>query len=507
MTVRRPLAALLLLLFHCSCDPAPAAETAPAPAPEYTPDMASLSQHVAAPEWFQDAKLGIYFHWGVYTVPAFDSEWYPYNMFQEGSRVFEHHRAKYGDVTEFGYHDFVPLFTADKFDPEAMAELLQYAGARFSGPVSQHHDGFALWDSDVNPWNAADKGPKRDLLGEYAAALRKRDMKLIATFHHARNLQRNQNDTYDTFDSHFAWREDWPTATEDPELRKLYGNLPADEFHDYWLDQLEEVIDQYDPDIVWFDSWLNLIPRDYRNRFMAYYLNHARQTGQEVVMVYKQSDLPREIAVQDIEQGGRQDVTEKPWMTDVTLSNESWSYVEGQTYKSPALVVRNMIDVVSKNGVVLLNCSPRADGSLPQEQIDLLRAIGDWMQDHGEAFFNTRPWDLYGLGTATAEAGHFGGQSATVEYTARDVRFTQSKDQRTLYIHFLGQPAGGTIELPLMSAHRYEPHGEIERITLLGDGRELDFEMTDTNFTIEFPAGAGNDVATVLKVELDPEGW
>ena len=471
----------------------------------YTPDHESLVKHEAAPEWFQDAKLGIYFHWGVYTVPAFDSEWYPYWMHQKGSPVHKHHLEKYGDITEFGYHDFVPMFTAEKFDAEKWADMFAYAGAKFSGPVAQHHDGFAMWDSEVNPWNSMDKGPKRDITGEMATALRKRDIKLITTFHHARNLQRNQDDkdNYDTFDSHFAWDENWPTATEDPELRKLYGNIPADEFHEYWLAQLEEVIEKYNPDIVWFDSWLNVIPWEYRNKFMAYYLNHARERDQEVVMVYKQSDLPRDAAVQDIEQGGREDVTDRPWMTDVTLSNQSWCYVEGQTYKTADLVVRNMIDVVSKNGVVLLNVSPRADGSIPEAQQEVLRDIGDWMKDHGEAFFGTRPWDLYGFGTATAEAGHFGGQSATVAYTADDVRFTQSKDHKTLYLHFLGKPEAGRKSLALMSAHRYTPHTPIKKITVLGSGENVPFEMLDHDFFVDIPAKGLNEIATVLKFELE----
>ena len=338
-----------------------------------------------------------------------------------------------------------------------------------------------------------------------AAALRKRNIKLITTFHHARNLQRNQLDTanYDVFDSHFAYRPEWPTATTDPELRKLYGNIPTDEFHEYWLEQLREVIDQYDPDIVWFDSWLDLIPHAYRNRFMAYYLNHAQQTGQEVVMAYKQHDLPHKIGVQDIEQGGRQDITEKPWMTDVTLSNQSWCYVEGQTYKSASLVIRNMIDVVSKNGVVLLNVSPRADGTLPDAQQKVLREIGDWMKANGESFHNTRPWDIYGFGTAKAEAGHFGGQSATVEYTGADVRFTQSKDEKTLYMTFLGKPAAGKRSFALMANHRYSPHTPIKKVTILGSGVDVPFEMLDHDFFLWIPEEGRSEVATVLRFDLE----
>lgn len=348
---------LVLLGFGCESPSAEQSNTGTKEATTYVPTWESLSNHDEAPEWLQDSKLGIYFHWGVYTVPAFGNEWYPRKMYLPGTPEFEYHKTKYGDQTEVGYHDFVPKFTAAQFDAEEWADLFEKAGAKFGGPVAQHHDGFAMWASKVNPWNVLDKGPKRDITGELSQALRKRDMKLVTTFHHSRNLQRNKSnpDYWDGYNSHYPYEPNYHTSQENNELAKLYGNIPEQEFYQYWSDQINEVVNQYQPDLIWFDSWLNFMPQDRVRQMCADYFNAAERNGQAVAIGYKQSDLPREVGIQDIEQGGRRDITERPWMTDITLSNTSWCYVEGQTYKTAALVMRNLIDVVSKNGVVLLN--------------------------------------------------------------------------------------------------------------------------------------------------------
>ncbi|RTE54018.1 alpha-L-fucosidase [Arenibacter aquaticus] len=473
---------------------------------EYQANWESLSQHKEAPEWFKDAKFGIYFHWGVYSVPAFGSEWYPSKMYIKGTAEYEHHQKVYGKQSTYGYHEFVPQFKAEKFDADEWVALFKNAGAKFAGPVAQHHDGFAMWDSEINPWNAADKGPKRDITGELANALRKNDMKLITTFHHARNLQRNAENPkkWGNFDSHFTYDPSYHTSTEEPELRKLYGNIPTNEFHEYWSAQIKEVVDKYHPDAIWFDSWLNFIPESRVQQMCAQYFNTAKENGQEVLIGYKQWDLPKEVGIQDIEQGGKRDITERAWMTDITLSNQSWSYVTGQTYKPAPLVMRNLIDVVSKNGVVLLNVSPKADGSIPEEQRKVLGEMGNWFSKYGEAIYNTKPWDLYGFGDASAGEGHFGGQSATVEYSANDIRFTQSKDEKSLYLIFLGKPeVGKEVTLRLLAKHRYSPHSAIKRIVLLGTDTEVEYDLNDENFKLIIPEAPMDEIATVLKFELE----
>lgn len=473
----------------------------------YTPDWESLSKHNEAPEWFQDAKFGIYFHWGLYSVPAFGSEWYPRTMHLRGSRDYKYHIETYGELSEFGYHDFVPMFKAEKFDATEWAQLFKDAGAKFAGPCAQHHDGFAMWDSEVNPWNAKDKGPKVDITGELEKEIRKQGLKLITTFHHARLLQRNvgQPNSEDfNYDSHYPYDSAFATSTTDPELMKLYGIMSKEEFNAYWFDQLKEVIDQYSPDIIWFDSWLNLIPENTRQEFCAYYLNHSKKLNKDVVIAYKQHDIDSRVGVLDIEQGGKRDVSESSWMTDVTLSTRSWCYIEGQQYKTADLVVRNMIDVFSKNGVILLNISPKSDGTIPQEQQGVLREIGTWFKEYGEAVYNTRAWKKFGFGTAKASDGAHGGQKATLQYTASDVRFTLAKDNKAIYLFLLGKPeVGATVSLNDFVKHRYPAPTPIENITLLNSDVKVQWSIDDKNGLLTIPDAVYNDIANVFKLELE----
>lgn len=477
---------------------------------QYKPNVESLSQHKAAPEWFADAKLGIYFHWGPYSVPAYSSEWYPRNMYIEGSNVQKFHESHFGKLGTFDYHNFIPMFKAEHFDPEEWAELFQQSGAKFAGPVAEHHDGFAMWKSDINPWNAGDMGPKRDILGELFQALNKRDMKTIATFHHARNGQRNANKPENWgrngYDSHFPYDPKLITATTDSKLRMLYGNFEKiDDFNQYWLAQVNEVVDKYSPDIIWYDSWLNMLPEDYLNQMAAHFFNNGLKNKKEGVICRKQNDLPLAYSVEDIEQGGRKDIYPSPWMTDITLSQNSWMYVEGQTYKDAALVVRNMIDVWSKNGVVLLNLSPRADGVINQEQRVVLKQIGEWLKINGEAVYGTRPHHIFGYGPARADDGTHGGQSSKIEYSADDIRFTVAKNKKAMYVFFLGKPlAGKRIELRAIGGyHRDIPPSPVKKVSVLGSNVTVKWELTTESFFLTMPSEGLNDIATVFKFELE----
>ena len=474
---------------------------------DYQANWESLSKHNQSPEWFSDAKLGIYFTWGVHTVPAHGSEWYPYFIYRnEGHENEKFHRETYGDPKDFNYHDFVPMFKAEHFDAVEWAQLFKDAGAKFAGPCAQHHDGYALWDSEVNPWNSADRGPKKDLTGELGKAIKGQGLKFITTFHHARNGQRYATDTahWGGYNSHFTYHPDYASSSTDPDTAKLYGNIPEAEFNQYWFDQLKEVIDQYSPDIMWFDSWLNLIPEQYRQDFTAYYLNEAKKKNQEVVIAYKQNDIPKTIGILDIEQGGKKDLSESVWLTDVTLSTKSWCYIEGQEYKPAELVVRNMIDVWSKNGIVLLNISPKANGIIVQEQRDILHKIGAWMKKHEEAVYETRPFDFNGFGIAKAGDGHFGGQSATVEYTKNDGRFLKSKDGKFLYLFMLGKPDVGTeIEIRGLAQHDFYPTNGFKKITVMGSGAEAKWHFALRNFILTVPDTEMDEIATVFKIELN----
>lgn len=472
----------------------------------YEENWTSLSRHEPMPGWLRDGKFGVYFTWGLYTVPEAFTEWYPRAMYEEGNPVFEHHKSTYGDQSEFGYHHFVPMFTAEKFDAETWADAVKESGAVFGGLVAEHHDGYSLWKSDVNPWNTAATGPERDISGELERAIRARGLKFLATFHHARQLQRNAcEDNGGGYDSHFIYNEEWHTSSKDAQLRLLYGNMTEEEFHEFWFDKLKEVIDGYSPDLIYFDSWLNLIPEEYRQRFCAYYFNRAEERGQQVGVTYKQNDFPLAVGIKDIEQGGHLEIHPVPWMTDATITFGSWSYTtDNSRIKPSSMVIHSLIDIVSKNGVLLLNGSPRADGSIPDDQRQVFREIGQWLRANGEAIYGTRPWWIHGAGSTSPILNVHGGMTTTNVFTSDDYRYTQSKDGKSLYLIFLGPlEPGKRIRIRDLAPHRYPPTTPVKKVVELETGAEVLLEQMDNAFYFTVPDIRTNDVAVVFKMMLE----
>lgn len=481
------------------------------PKQDYQLDWSEFEDYDRQPEWFQDAKLGIYFHWGVYSVPAFGNEWYPRNMHFEGKKEYDHHIETYGPLDEFGYHDFVPMFKAEHFDAAEWADLFKKAGARFAGPVAEHHDGFAMWDSEVTPWNVADKGPMRDITGEIEKAVRSEGMKFIATFHHARNLQRPEEDPDRKYphrwyqrDSHFPTVEGFATVSEDAELKYLYGNMDeAQWLEEVWLGKLKEVIDKYSPDIIWFDSWLHEIPESYRLEYLQYYNGEAAKKGQDVVTTFKQHDLPDNVAVFNIEKGGKTEISEDVWQSDDTISLGSWCYTESLRIKPASMVVHGLIDIVSKNGVLLLNVSPKADGTIPENQRDVLLRMGQWLERNGEAIYETRPWLVHGEGPTGWEKGTHGGMKTTNVYTSEDKRYTRSKDGSFVFAHVLGEPeVGGEIVLSSFSKNAVGAKVGISEITIIGSDESVKWSRSDDGIHIEAPVDSHSDIAIVYRLKV-----
>lgn len=465
----------------------------------YEATTESLSKHNATPEWFRDAKFGIYFHWGVYSVPAYGNEWYPRAMYDTSSHYHKNHVENWGKPDEFPYSKFVPMFKAEKFDAEEWAQLFKESGARFAGPVAEHHDGFAMWDTDLTPWNSMDRGPKRDITGELEKAIRKRDMKFVTTFHHARNSLWMKDP--DKFQKKRGWsghygtaKENYPSVLEDKDEAFLYGDMPRDEFHAMWKGKLLEVIDKYDPDMIWFDAWLYEIDDQTENEFLAYYFNHAAKKGKDVVVTCKNLDLPRSIAVQDFEKGRTSELTDYAWLTDDTLSWGSWSYTENLELKKVSTVIHTLADIVSKNGQLLLNISPKANGIIPENQKEALREIGRWLKTNGEAIFDTRPWLSFGEGpTRITKGGHFLGK---IFYTNRDIRYTRSKDGQTLYAIVLGPPAEGKITLTHVTAE------SAPTVTMLGGSKLKASLNAEGHVVVSVQPGALADAcAYVMKIE------
>jgi alpha-L-fucosidase len=465
------------------------------------------------PDWFKDAKFGIYFHWGVYSVPAFGNEWYPRTMHVKGTETYKHHLNTYGHPSDFGYHDFVPLFRAEHFDAEEWADLFVKAGARFAGPVAEHHDGFAMWDSEASPWNSMDKGPRKDVTGELEKAIRGRGLRFLTTFHHARHLQRykgkeeevltrEKNLHYQFRKSHYPLYPGMPPTLDDPELNYLYGNIPEPRWlEEVWYAKLKEVVDTYSPDLIYFDSWLNYIPDSMRLRFCTYYLNHALEKEKEVVIARKQMDLPLDCSVDDFEKSRKNHLAEKAWMTDETISKGSWCYTEKLQVRPTSELLHILIDIVSKNGVLLLNISPRSDGTIPGDQQQVLLELGAWLERYGEAIYGTRPWYTFGEGP-TQEPGHeHPGAFQGITYTAGDIRYTTSGN--SVYALFLGEPERGSEVLLESFSQQYTGREiQVTNLSIPGCTDTLEWSMNAKGLHIKLPAGGLDPMSTVLKIKI-----
>jgi len=484
----------------------------------YQPSWNSLGQH-QIPEWFKDAKLGIYTHWGVYSVPAYgpNGTWYPHNMYKKGTAQYEYHVKKYGHPSEFGYKDFIPLFKAEKFNADEWAELFKRAGARFAGPVAEHHDGFEMWDSTLTDWNAKQMGPKRDIVGELEKAIKKRGMKFITTFHHA---------------THWAYYPHWvksfdcskleytglygPVHDQDKDWPKWYKIGPDDlafmqqqpsvEFRELWLGKLKEVIDKYQPDLIWFDGSLDRMGESSVLEFFTYYFNQEIRWGKPVEVLFKGWDVPPGVAVNDLELGREADLTRHVWITDTSVDDiGAWSYVEDAGYKSVNMLVDNLIDRVSKNGLLLLNVGPKADGTIPEEARDCLLGMGKWLEVNGEAIYGTRPWVIFGEGPTDMEGGAYTesrGREDAVRYTGQDIRFT-IKDN-ILYAICLDWPGD---EVVIHSLKRLEEElsiywveQDIKSIKMLGVDKELKWSLDEDGLMIKTPGKKSCEHAFVFKI-------
>jgi alpha-L-fucosidase len=474
--------------------------------PVYEPAFESLEKANPVPEWFKDAKFGIYFHWGVYSVPAFANEWYPRTLYIQGSAENRHHTETYGDPSLWPYNYFItgapdkqgrftqfaPRLKSEggQFDPDEWAQLFADAGARFAGPVAEHHDGFSMWASRVNPWNAKDRGPKLDLVGLLTEAIRKKNMRIILSMHHAYNIT--------------GYYSAVP-KTDDPDLQKLYGQQGKEKNEAFWLEKHREIIDGYKPDIIWQDFNLHVLSQPVLLQFLAYYYNAAAGWGKEVVATYKDG-LNDRCAVLDYERGGPVDITDNYWLTDDAISSSSWCYTEGIGYYSPKQVLHGFLDRISKNGNLLLNISPKADGSIPQEQRDVLTAMGAWLKKYGEAVYATRAWVQYGEGPTTMGAGH-GVFTAPAEGTADDVRYTRSKDNSTLYAILLGREEGQkTVRLKSLSSERIDCRS-LKSVELIageaGKYVSMPFRQDGHGLTVDLPELLFEDPAYVLKLRFD----
>lgn len=467
----------------------------------YEPEWSSLKQH-QTPRWMREGKFGIYTHWGLYAVHAMgpNATWYSRKVYLEEEgwqrKDFEERFGKLSDGK--GYKDLIPLFIAENFNAEEWADLFAKAGARFAGPVAEHHDGFAMWDTEYSDWNAAKMGPERDVVGELEKAIKARDMKFVTAFHHAAS--------WFFFP---VWDERYDCSK--PEYSGFYGPIhpkgaePTREFLDEWYGKITEVIDKYDPDYIWFDFALDLIREDYVKRMVAYYYNHATDRGKEVVISYKHHDLPPGVGLLDLELGQETELTHYEWITDSSVDDQgAWGFVSIAGYKSVNRLVDNLVDRVSKNGYLLLNVGPKADGTIPEEAKEKLLGIGEWLEINGEAIYGTTSWVISGEGPTALDEGERKDamfNEADVIYTPEDIRFTVKDD--IIYAICLDWPGKECTVKSLVSDSQSQLliyKDEIREITMLGDGKPLEWSWEENGLHITTPEEKPCEHAFVFKI-------
>jgi len=485
-------------------------------------DWDSLANY-RTPVWFQDAKFGIFLHWGVYSVPAFGNEWYSRNMYVPGNKAFEHHIATYGPQSKFGYKDFIPMFKAEHFDPNAWVDLFSRAGARYVVPVAEHCDGFAMYNSDFTDWDAAKMGPHRDVVGELATAARARGLHFGASSHRAEHwwwYGLGRTFPSDVSDPRYAGlyspaaKMALPGAadeTKEPDPSHFEQWLPPDKaFLEDWLARSTEIVDKYHPEFIYFDWWDGQPEFEpYLRQFAAYYYNRSAEHHEHPVLTYKIEAMPANAATLDIERGKLDALRLLPWQTDTSVSIHSWGYAEHDEYRTAQSLIHQLVDTVSKNGNLLLNVGPKSDGTIPDEAKSVLLQMGDWLKVNGEAIYNTRPFAVFGEGPTkfgTNSPGKTGAKNTDIQtYTPEDIRFTVPKDQSphspsTLYATALGWPSSGTLRIKILaSGLPYIPH-PVCSVTLLGSNAKLAFTQKPEGLFITLPSQKPNDIAYVFRI-------
>jgi len=474
----------------------------------YRADWESLKNY-EAPEWYKDAKFGIFIHWGAYSVPAYGSEWYPRMMYVEGSPEYRHHIETYGKQDKLGYKDLIPMFKAEHFDPAAWAELFKKAGAKYVVPVAEHHDGFAMYDSGLSDWTVAKIGPHRDTTGELAKAVRAAGLHFGVSSHRVEHnffLGPGRAITSDVNDPQYAMlygpAHNWLLNPWGTPLNNDFTYVSSAWAND-WLARSAELVEKYHPDIVYFDWWIGQAAiRTNLARFAAFYYNSSLKYGDHVgVINYKDYAMQEHSGVLDLERGQLGDIRPLYWQTDTSVSNKSWGYIENDTFKSPQFVVDQLIDIVSKNGNLLMNIGPRSDGTIPEQVQQVLLDVGAWLSVNGEAIYGTQPWRTYGEGPTKVTAGSFH-DTDVANYKPEDFRFTAKGD--ALYIIGLAWPASGeAVVRSLATIVGSEP---VASVDLLGGDPSLHFEQRGDGLHVHLPAQPPAKYAYVLRVKFQHAG-
>jgi alpha-L-fucosidase len=427
-------------------------------------------------------------------------------MYIPMNEAYKHQVATYGPVDKFGYKDFIPQFKAERFDPNAWLDLFTAAGARYIVPVAEHCDGFPMYASDMTPWNAAVMGPHRDVVGELERATRAHDLRFGVSSHTA---------------EHWWWygaARNLPSDVRDmtPETALLYGPAapmslptsagPADPakqpdpnhlerwdppnqaFLDAWLARSTELVDKYHPDFYYFDWWIGQPAfKPYLQQFAAYYYDRSAEQRLQPVLTYKEESMPANVATLDIERGKLDTLRLLPWQTDTSISIHSWGYVEDDQYRTAGSLIQQLVDTVSKNGNLLLNVGPKADGTIPAEARSVLLAIGAWLHVNGEAIYGSRPFTVFGEGPTKAPRNSTEKNNDIQAYTPEDTRYTTSADGSTVYAIIFGWPSNGTLTLRTLFQGNPYLRVPICSVSLLGSDTTVTVKPSPEGLHVTLP--------------------
>lgn len=452
------------------------------------------------PRWFCRDKFGIFIHWGLYSVPAFNNEWYSRNMYIQGTPEFEHHVATYGPHKDFGYKDFIPMFTAPEFSAAEWVSLFKKAGARYIVPVAEHHDGFQMYESELSEFNSAKMGPKRDVVGELKAEAEKQGLTFCTSSHRAEHLWFMGNGK--DFDSDIKEPLEvgdfyWPSLQQQPNQEEIFAEpYPTQEFLDDWLIRTCELIDKYRPKILYFDWWIQHEGyKETLRKIAAYYYNRGLEWGYETAICYKHEAMSFGSGIVDVERGKFADVKPYHWQTDTAIAHNSWCYTTSLDYKNSVNIIRYLVDVVSKNGNLLLNVGPKADGSIPDKDKEILADIGKWLDVNGEAIYNSKVWRFSSEGPTAEAEGKFSEGNGS-DYTAEDFRFTAGNG--CIYAIALKFPEDGKICIKSLAtsknANSSAFQGIIDGVSILGCDDPVEWKSDEdglhvsaSGYTSSFP--------------------
>lgn len=493
-------------------------EIAPGP---FKPELESFKQY-RYPEWFRDAKFGIWSHWGPQAVPR-RGDWYARDLYYGPGKIdpktgrpstpakpaYGFHQSKYGHPSKFGYKDVIPLWKAERWDPDKLMALYRRVGARYFVSMGSHHDNFFLWNSKIHRWNSVAMGPKKDVVGLWQKAAKAQGLRFgvsehlgasFTWFQHSHGADADGPMAGVPYDGNDPQYEDLYHAKAAPDDKGWLTNNPA--WHRRWFEAVKELIDLYQPDLVYSDSQLPF--GKVGHSMLAHYYNQdLAKNGGDLQAVYTCKKVASEGRwVDDVERGVAPGISPYPWQTDSSIGD--WYYREGQKYKSAQDVIQMLVDIVSKNGNLLINVVQTPEGDLDPDILQILEGIASWTAANGEGIYGSRPWKVYGEGPSTTEPqekGHFGGiaETRTKPYTAEDIRFTTSKDGKHLYAFCMGKPEGDIRIVSLGKASKLA-NGSIDSVQLLGSSERLSWSQEPDALVIKKPGTLPAEFAVGIKI-------